>query len=104
MFNFTINAADHTFDNDTIAIWSSVETNATVAIACVMTMKPLLAKWFPRLTAPKSHNTQHPEAMADLSSSCPPTIGSKPSRPNIHPTHPTNAVICPGHGSSAAVE
>jgi len=67
MFNFTINAADHTFDNVTIAFWSCVETNATVAIACVMTMKPLLGKWFPRLTAPTSHNTQHLEAMAGLS-------------------------------------
>jgi hypothetical protein len=101
MFKFTIHVADPAFDNVAIAFWSCVETNATVAITCVMTMKPLLAKWFPRFTTPRSHNTQPPEAIADdLSSSCPLTIGSEPSRPTIHPPHPARAVICPGHGFS----
>ncbi len=106
MFKFTVEARDSTFENVTIAFWSCVEANATVVIACFMTMKPLLAKWFPAFTAFWSQNPNgrdHSEAPDDISSR-PPTIGSKPSRPSTHPTRPARAVTCPGPSCPAAFE
>lgn len=40
---------DFTFDSTSNSIWSCVETNGSVCVACFMTMKPLLARWFPNL-------------------------------------------------------
>jgi hypothetical protein len=49
MLKISSPTADFTFDNVAIAFWSCVETNATVCVACIMTFKPLLTKWFPNL-------------------------------------------------------
>ncbi|KAK0633949.1 hypothetical protein B0T14DRAFT_84106 [Immersiella caudata] len=49
LLNLSSTTADFTFDNVSTAFWSCVETNATVCVACIMTYKPLLAKWFPKL-------------------------------------------------------
>ncbi len=106
MFKFTVETRDFTFENVTIAFWSCVETNATIVIACFMTMKPLLAQWFPAFAAFWSQNPggQHPSEGTDDVSSRPPTIGSKPSRPRTHPRQPAQAVTCPGPSSPAAFE
>ena len=104
MFKFTIETRDFTFENVTIAFWSCVETNATIVIACFMTMKPLLAKWFPSFTAFWSHNPDHSSEATNDVSSRPPTIGSKSSRPSTHPSLPAQAVTCPGPSFPAAFE
>jgi hypothetical protein len=78
MLKITADTMDFTFDNVSIAFWSCVETNATVSIACFMTMKPLLAKWFPGLTTPSQNsNDQQQEAVADPTGRVP-TIGTRP--------------------------
>lgn len=76
------NTVDYTFDNVPIAFWSCIETNATVMVACIMTMKPLLAKLFPNLTTPGggSHEQNQQGAMANVVGNHVPTIGSGPSR------------------------
>ena len=83
MLSITADTLDYTFDNTPTAFWSCVETNATVVVACFMTFKPLLAKWFPKLTEPSRDNSNTPNyqgVMADLNGRVP-TIGSRPSRP-----------------------
>lgn len=80
----TEDTTDFAYDNTTIAFWTTVETNATVAIACFMTMKPLLAKWFPNLVStsnsgeamsPGQDSPAGPDANGRV-----PTIGSSPMR------------------------
>ncbi len=105
-FKFTVETRDVTFENVTVAFWSCVETNATIAIACFMTMKPLLVKWFPTFAAFRSRNPdgrRHSEAVDDASSR-PPTIGSKPSRPSPHPRQLARALTRLSPGSPTAFE
>ncbi len=81
MLKITAGTKDYTFDNVSVDLWSCVETNSTVAIACFMTMKPLLAKWFPRLTATgqNSHSRQQLQAITDTTGRAL-TIGTGPPR------------------------
>jgi len=68
---------DFTFDNVCIALWTCVETNVTVCVACFMTMKPLLSRWLPNLVEaiPERQN-----AAVAASNGRIPTIGSRPVR------------------------
>ncbi|KAK3356514.1 hypothetical protein B0T25DRAFT_497110 [Lasiosphaeria hispida] len=81
ILKITADTLDYTFDNIPIAIWSCLETNATVVIACFMTMKPLLSKFFPNVTNPGGEGDEQyqQDAMADSTGRVP-TIGSRPSR------------------------
>ncbi|KAK3339821.1 hypothetical protein B0T25DRAFT_489625 [Lasiosphaeria hispida] len=91
ILKITANSVDFHFDNIPTALWSCIETNATVVVACNMTMKPLLAKWFPNLMAPggdgNEQNRQGDAGVADLSGRVP-TIGSGPSRPIVGQQQP----------------
>lgn len=40
---------DFTYDNTSTALWTCIETNAAVVVACTMTLKPLLSKLWPNL-------------------------------------------------------
>ncbi|KAK1826392.1 hypothetical protein QBC39DRAFT_269193 [Podospora conica] len=42
---------DRTYTGAKIQYWSTVEVNASIVCACIMTMKPLVQKWFPSLLA-----------------------------------------------------
>ncbi|KAK3356363.1 hypothetical protein B0T25DRAFT_536591 [Lasiosphaeria hispida] len=67
---------DFTFDNVSIAWWSCVETNGTVSVACFMTMKPLLSRWFPSIVEERPSASRVIAASNDRL----PTIGSRPMR------------------------
>jgi len=84
ILKITANSIDFHFDNIPTALWSCIETNATVVIACNMTLKPLLTKWFPDLMTPRGDGNEqnvHGDMEAAGSSGRLPTIGSGPSRP-----------------------
>jgi hypothetical protein len=74
----TQSVIDVPFEYVPIATWTSIETNTAVAIACLMTFKPLLTKFFPNMMG-SSHRAgsdgQEAEGGRVL------TIGSKPVRP-----------------------
>ncbi len=76
MLAITADTRDFTFDNVAIAFWSCVETNATVSVACIMTMKPILARWFPNLV----EEPGQPDLMVARSGGRVLTIGSRPVR------------------------
>ena len=84
ILKITATSIDFHFDNIPTALWSCIETNATVVVTCNMTMKPLLTKWFPNLMTPAGHGNERSRqgdvAVANLSDRLP-TIGSGPSRP-----------------------
>lgn len=42
-------STDPTWDTSTVAIWSCVELNIAIICACCMTLRPLLARLFPKL-------------------------------------------------------
>ena len=67
---------DFTFDNIGVAWWSCVETNATIGVACFMTMKPLLSRWFPSIVEERPSASR----MIAVSDGRLPTIGSRPMR------------------------
>jgi hypothetical protein len=76
MLAITSETNDFTYDNVAIAFWSCVETNATVCVACIMTYKPLLTRWFPNLVErPGQGNFS-----MGMQSGRVLTIGSKPVR------------------------
>lgn len=69
----TADSLDVAFDTVSIAFWTLVETNTTVAVACVMTLKPLVSRWFPTLL--DTHEQQDSGQEARVL-----TIGSRPTR------------------------
>lgn len=88
LLQITADTTDFTFDNVSTAFWSCIETNATIAVACFATMKPLLSKWFPNLTEPRitadPERDGSPQAHQIHVSGRVPTIGSAPLRPGQH--------------------
>lgn len=76
----TTDTTDVPYDNTTIAFWTTVETNATVVIACFMTMKPLLAKWFPSVIEPSNNGSDEMLNAGPDANGRVPTIGSAPTR------------------------
>ncbi|KAL1837278.1 hypothetical protein VTJ49DRAFT_4064 [Mycothermus thermophilus] len=47
-FDRALSSVDVTWEAASIAYWSLVETNATIIVACVMTLRPVIKRWFPR--------------------------------------------------------
>lgn len=70
----TLHTTDIPYDNTTTAFWTTIETNATVVIACIMTINPLLSKWFPSVMQLRSDEMRAANGHV-------PTIGSTPTRP-----------------------
>ena len=80
----TANTMDFTYDNVSVALWSCIETNATVVVGSFATMKPLLSKWFPNLIEGRNSgdgdgNAAGLQAQIHVSERVP-TIGSTPLR------------------------
>jgi len=46
---------DATYTSAQIAYWSTVEVNASISCACIMTLKPLIQRWFPKLLSGSQH-------------------------------------------------
>jgi hypothetical protein len=88
LLRITADTPDYTFDNVCIAIWSCIETTATVVVACFATLKPLLSKLFPNLTRPgrkKKDQEQNGSPLVQIhGSGRVPTIGSTPLRKQQH--------------------
>ncbi|KAK3401468.1 hypothetical protein B0T20DRAFT_492159 [Sordaria brevicollis] len=51
-------STDPSYDNASVTCWSAVELNLSITIACIMTLKPLISRVFPRLL----HNGLSPES------------------------------------------
>jgi len=68
---------DFFYTSSVITYWTVVEINAAIVCACLMTMKPLLARIFPRFfnSVPSAPSNPGSDNWVN-----PPTIGSKPSR------------------------
>lgn len=79
---------DTDFTHNSIAtdFWSLVEINTSIVCACIMTMKPLLSRLVPGSTK-RGESAKDPLGFGGAGGGFhhtvnPPTIGSKPSRPN----------------------
>ncbi|KAK3393407.1 hypothetical protein B0H63DRAFT_17004 [Podospora didyma] len=46
---------DSTYTSANLIYWTTVEVNASICCACMMTLKPLIQKWFPRLLPSSSY-------------------------------------------------
>jgi hypothetical protein len=73
---------DFTFINTDLTYWTVIEVHTAIVVACTMTLKPLVAKFFPDLLgAGRSDVSSKSDEPSAANSSEPPlTIGSKPSR------------------------
>ncbi|KAL2269671.1 hypothetical protein VTJ83DRAFT_1855 [Remersonia thermophila] len=97
-FDRTLSSADISWEAASIAYWSLVETNATIVVACVMTLRPVIKRWFPRFwgstagTAGGRRQNYHPSGPPPSGSTGAAhghlargrelvTFGSAPSRP-----------------------
>lgn len=82
---------DFTYTGTVLTYWTVIETHTAISIACAMTLKPLVARLFPRLLVPggsSSQNSPGGQAGSSLTGSGPPlTIGSKPLRSPLAPVH-----------------
>lgn len=71
---------DFTFDIIGVAIWTLIEVNTAIVCACIMTLKPLIAKLFPNLLDPRTSAADTPPGAVVSQGGRPLTIGSKPFR------------------------
>lgn len=66
-----IDLADPTYGLATIAKWGSVEVNLAIVCACLTTLKPLIARLFPRLLK-STYGTLGPASYPDRSAAAVP--------------------------------
>jgi hypothetical protein len=71
---------DFTFDNVGISYWTCIEVNAAIACACMVTLKPLAMRMFPRLLGAGMDESPRDSAVPIAHDGRPLTIGSRPSR------------------------
>jgi len=74
------NVADTTWDYTTSAYWTTVEVNFSIICACVMTLKPLIVKFFPGLVEVRLSSSDRDQSWELSMSRNPPTIGTKSVR------------------------
>lgn len=77
--------ADFTYNGTQLTYWTVIEVHTAIVVACAMTLKPLVTKFFPRLLAADRRrgggSDDSKDESSGVSGSEPPlTIGSKPSR------------------------
>ena len=74
---------DFTYAGIFLTYWTTVEVNVVIVVACLMTLKPLMARLFPRVFTDSYQQRSGSNAP-------PPTIGSMPMRsPNPRVNHDT---------------
>jgi len=73
-------SVDLSWDYTTSAYWTTIELNFAIICACVMTLKPLIAKLFPGLTDERLSSSDPDFHGAYAVGGHPPTIGTKPMR------------------------
>ena len=72
---------DFTYSGTNLTYWTVIEAHTAIVVACTMTLKPLVTRFFPNLLVPASRRSDSSKDEASAISSGPPlTIGSKPSR------------------------
>jgi len=74
---------DWFYDGVPLDCWTVVEINGAIVVACTMTLKPLIGKFFPHLLSSlgsgnNNNNNDYYEGKGNWIA--PPTIGSKPSK------------------------
>jgi hypothetical protein len=69
---------DFTYHLATLAIWGSVEVNLAIICACLTTLKPLIARMFPRLL--KSTHMETPRSLGYISRGTGPAASASRSR------------------------
>ncbi|KAM7220160.1 hypothetical protein V8F06_004488 [Rhypophila decipiens] len=69
---------DYTYTGAELNYWLFIEVHTCIVIACLMTLKPLLAKFAPNLLTERDPSTSHSSGMSP--SDPPLTIGSRPLR------------------------
>lgn len=87
-------AYDATYTSANMIFWTSVEVNAAITCACIMTFKPLIQRVFPRLLSPSKGLREPalqwitPAHTNNDDSVC--TDTDNPNRNNSFPTSPTS--------------
>ena len=77
---------DFTYSGTNLTYWTVIEVHTAIVVACTMTLKPLVTRFFPNLLVPSSRRSDSSKDEASAVSSGPPlTIGSKPSRMVVQP-------------------
>ncbi len=72
---------DFTYSGTNLTYWTVIEAHTAIVVACTMTLKPLVTRFFPNLLVPASRRSDSSKDEASAVSNGPPlTIGSKPSR------------------------
>ncbi|KAK3938455.1 hypothetical protein QBC46DRAFT_390162 [Diplogelasinospora grovesii] len=72
---------DFTYSAAQLSYLTAVEINGAIICACVMTLKPFISRFWPRLLSSRGTDTRRSYAAAG-----PPTIGSRPSKAPISPS------------------
>lgn len=74
-------AIDATYSGAYLTYWTTVEINAAISCACIMTLKPLVVHHFPRLLTPASYLRRYTRSGNSPSGGRPSTVASRrPSR------------------------
>jgi len=76
---------DFFYTSSVLTYWTVVEINGAIVCACLMTLKPLFARFFPRFFNSAVSAPSNPDSNKWVN---PPTIGSKPSRDPLNRRSP----------------
>ncbi|KAK3356750.1 hypothetical protein B0T25DRAFT_138716 [Lasiosphaeria hispida] len=72
---------DWTYNGANLTYWTLIEGNTGIAVACIMTLKPLVSKLFPNLLEPSENaNPDQSNTGFETNSERPFTVGSRPAR------------------------
>lgn len=79
-----ISQKDITFSTGKLNYWTALEVHTAIVIACVMTLKPLIVRFFPGFLDPRANNSSGEQGATGeptaASSEPPLTVGRRPCR------------------------
>jgi hypothetical protein len=90
---------DFTSTGTTLTYWTVIEVHTGIVVACLMTLKPLVAKLFPGLLDPP----QTKDGTSGARSGPPLTVGSKPTRLPHDAQHHESWFEVDGHNETGEV-
>jgi len=101
-------SADWTYESARLLYLTAIEINGAIVVSCIMTLKPLITRFFPNFLGSSSLRRGSNANDGGLDTNKPPTIGSKPMKALVNPDIEIHSSSSPrggrgqGHGHPAS--
>ena len=102
-------SADWTYESARLLYLTAIEINGAIVVSCIMTLKPLMTRFFPNFLGSSSLRRGSNPNDGGLDTNKPPTIGSKPMKALVNPDIEIHSSTIPrgrkqgqGHGHTTS--